>query len=155
MMRSNEQRIVSIAAAITTMIILPTQMGGCPGMASTLPGGSTLTGVTDVTPAEAYNLIQEHRDDPDFIILDVRTAEEYADGHIEGAVNICSACTASFTNALATLDTSATYLVHCRSGARSTNAIRVMQESGFTNIYHLAAGLNQWIADGYPTIQSE
>lgn len=135
--------------------ILPTQMGGCPDILGFLFGGMTLEGVTNVTPAEAYALIQEHQGDADFVILDVRTAEEYASAHIEGALNVCSTCTTSFTDELASLDTNATYLVHCKSGFRSTNAIQIMLDAGFTNIYHLVAGINQWTAEGYPTVSSD
>lgn len=154
-MSSDKHRIVPLLTCMMTTIILTIQMGGCTDMAGTLFGGATLTGVTNVTPAEAHNLIQAKNSDADFIILDVRTPSEYAGGHIEGAVNVCSTCETPFANALASLDTGNTYLVHCGSGHRSTIAIQVMQDVGFTNIYHLATGLNQWTADGYPTVQSE
>ena len=156
-MKSNRRRIVPIVAVVVMTAILPTQMGGCPDILGILLGGVTLPGVTNVTPAEAYDLIQDHQGDTDFVILDVRTSEEYAAGHIEGAVNICSTCTASlsFADALASLDINATYLVHCKSGVRSTSAIQVMLDAGFTNIYHLVAGINGWTTEGFPTVLSD
>jgi hypothetical protein len=50
--------------------------------------GSNTSHVQDVTSQEAFNLIQENKNNPDFIILDVRTVSEFSDGHIEGALNI-------------------------------------------------------------------
>lgn len=114
--------------------------------------GGVAAGVTDLTPAQAYDLIQQHQDDMDFLIIDVRTPEEYAGGHIEGAINICSTCTTAFVEALAPLDTSATYFVYCGSGFRSASAVAIMEEAGFTTIYNLVDGLHQWTAEGYPIV---
>jgi len=47
--------------------------------------------IEDVTSQEAFTLIRNNQNNPDFVILDVRTPEEFADGHIENAINIVGA----------------------------------------------------------------
>ena len=66
-------------------------------------------------------------------VIDVRTAGEYAEGHLEGAVNI-DVQSAAFTEEVGKLDTSGTYVVYCRSGNRSKAAIDTMKSMGFTNL---------------------
>jgi rhodanese-related sulfurtransferase len=64
-------------------------------------------------------------------IIDVRTPEEWATGHLEGAVRIGIA-DADFAQQLEALDKSADYYIYCRSGNRASQAIDYMQSAGFT-----------------------
>lgn len=64
-------------------------------------------------------------------VIDVRTAEEFATGHVDGAINI-DVESADFGTAIAALDPAATYLVYCRSGRRSAIAASEMTDSGLT-----------------------
>jgi rhodanese-related sulfurtransferase len=64
-------------------------------------------------------------------VIDVRTPEEWATGHLEGAVRIGIA-DADFTQQLETLDKSADYYIYCRSGNRAGQAIDYMKSAGFT-----------------------
>lgn len=105
--------------------------------------------VTNVSAQEAYTLIQEKSDDPNFKILDVRTPDEYTSGHVEGAVNI-DYNSDDFKEKLATLDRSGEYLVYCRSGNRSSGAVKVMEELEFTMIYHMTGGIIEWSAEALP-----
>jgi rhodanese-related sulfurtransferase len=105
--------------------------------------------VIDVSAQEAYTLIQEKMNDPDFKILDVRTPDEYNTGHLEGAINI-DYNSDDFKEKLTTLDRSGEYLVYCRSGNRSSGAVKVMEELGFTMIYHMNGGIIDWNAEGLP-----
>jgi phage shock protein E len=77
------------------------------------------------------------------VVLDVRTPEEYADGHIAGATNI-SFLSKDFAEQVGKLDRSKTYLVHCASGRRSTSALPVLSKLNFTNLIHLDNGFNAW-----------
>jgi len=103
----------------------------------------------DVTSQEAFNLIQENYGNPDFIILDVRTSSEFHDGHIEGALNI-DVSLPSFRGETEKLDRNDTYLVYCRTGNRSRTALAIMEDLGFTRVYHLANGITEWIGAGLP-----
>ena len=69
-------------------------------------------------------------------LVDVRTAAEFAEGHIQGAVNI-DVESAGFADSIATLDKAASYSVYCRSGRRSAIAVGLMQQAGFTDVTDL------------------
>ena len=80
---------------------------------------------------------------PGTTIVDVRTAAEYAEGHLPGAVNV-DVSSPDFPARLATLDPSAPYAVYCRSGNRSGVAVDTMAQQGFTDAYHLQGGITAW-----------
>lgn len=80
---------------------------------------------------------------PETVILDVRTAEEYAEGHIPGAVNI-DVQSPDFAGQVAALDPDVPYAVYCRSGNRSRVALDLMGQLGITDAYHLAGGVGAW-----------
>lgn len=69
-------------------------------------------------------------------IIDVRTPAEFADGRVEGAVNL-DVQDAGFEASLAKLDKNAEYIVYCRSGNRSAIAVQIMAEAGITNVVDL------------------
>lgn len=74
--------------------------------------------------------------DTDTVVLDVRTAEEYAAGHLDGA-QLLDLNGGAFAAALPGLDPDAAYLVYCRSGNRSGQAVALMQRAGFTDVTDL------------------
>ncbi|MFA5629525.1 MAG: rhodanese-like domain-containing protein [Dehalococcoidales bacterium] len=99
----------------------------------------------------AYTLIQENKGRSDFIILDVRTPAEYADGHIENSLNLDYYAN-DFEAQLDRLDKNKTYLVYCRSANRSAHVINLMQKLGFKSAYNMLGGINEWNSKGYPTV---
>ena len=101
----------------------------------------------DVTVAEANNLIGDKQD---LVILDVRTQAEYDDGHIEGAVLIP---VDELSDRLDELSKGDELLVYCRTGNRSTTAVGVLKDAGFTKIFHMDGGITDWISEGYPVVQ--
>jgi len=101
----------------------------------------------DVTVAEASNLIG---DKSDLVILDVRTQAEYDDGHIEGAILIP---VQELPDRLGELDKGDELLVYCRTGNRSSTAVGILEDAGFTKIYHMSDGISTWISEGYPVVQ--
>jgi phage shock protein E len=70
---------------------------------------------------------------PGVIVLDVRTAGEYAPAHLSGAINV-DVEGAGFTSQIASFDKQATYAVYCRSGRRAAIAADVMRTAGFANL---------------------
>ncbi|MGA1389747.1 MAG: rhodanese-like domain-containing protein [Ilumatobacteraceae bacterium] len=72
------------------------------------------------------------------IIIDVRTPEEYVAGHLDGATLI-DIKDASFDAKMAELDPNASYIIYCRSGNRSAQAVERMKEAGFTNLTDLGS----------------
>ncbi|MBA4302657.1 MAG: rhodanese-like domain-containing protein [Sphingobacteriaceae bacterium] len=77
------------------------------------------------------------------VILDVRTPGEFKSGYIPGAINI-DIYAADFQTQVQKLDKSKTYLVYCRSGARSSNAGNLMVTNGFKEVYNLQGGMMGW-----------
>ena len=70
------------------------------------------------------------------IVLDVRTPAEYAAGHLQGAV-LLDLSSGEFASALPSLDLNADYVVYCRSGNRSGQAVSMMVQQGATNVTDL------------------
>ena len=103
--------------------------------------------VTDITTQAAAVLIKENRDNPDFSIVDVRTPEEFAAGHIENAINI-DFLSDGFEDNINRLDKNKAYLVYCRTANRSRSAVNIMEELDFDEIYHMLGGIVQWEAEG-------
>lgn len=85
-------------------------------------------------------------------VIDVRTPREFASGHIAGATNI-NYLSGDFSDKLAQLDRSKTYLLHCAVGGRSTNALPKLARLGFTNVIHLDGGFKAWQAAGNPVVK--
>ncbi len=69
-------------------------------------------------------------------VIDVRTPEEFAEGHLDGAVNL-DVQSGRFDAELAALDPEGQYFVYCRSGNRSAAAAATMAEAGFTDVTDL------------------
>ena len=105
----------------------------------------------DITVEEAYILIQNNTDDQNFIILDIRTQEEYESGHIQNSIMI-DFYQDTFENELDKLDKNNIYLIYCRTGRRTGIAIDIMGEIGFFEVYNMEGGITQWKANGYPII---
>lgn len=84
---------------------------------------------------------------PGTVVLDVRTAQEYAEGHLPGAV-LADVNAPDFGTKLAALDRSRPYAVYCRSGNRSQAAVEVMREAGFIQVVDLTGGILAWTEAG-------
>jgi rhodanese-related sulfurtransferase len=84
---------------------------------------------------------------PPLTVLDVRTADEFNSGHIEGALNL-DFKSPDFEKELRALDKEKPYLVHCARGNRSAKARDAMKKLGFTKIYHITDGFESWKAAG-------
>jgi rhodanese-related sulfurtransferase len=108
--------------------------------------------IEDITVEQANDLIIENGDNPDFMIVDVRTPEEYAEGHIEKSVLI-DINGDNFEAKIGELDKNGKYLVYCRSGNRSGQAVDYMQEQGFIEVYNMLGGIGAWTAAGLPAVK--
>jgi rhodanese-related sulfurtransferase len=83
------------------------------------------------------------------VIVDVRTPDEFKDGHIKTAKNI-DIMAADFEAQLAKLDKTQPTLVHCQAGGRSMRALKTFEKLGFKNLIHLDKGFGGWEAAGKP-----
>ena len=86
---------------------------------------------------------------PGVVLLDVRTPQEFADGHIDGAINV-DLNSPNFRQEMAELDPGTTYAVYCRSGNRSATATAYMLDEGFASPYELQGGIVSWQGAGLP-----
>ena len=84
-------------------------------------------------------------------VIDVRTPEEFAISHIQGAVNY-NVEGPDFANQIAALDPNGIYAVYCQSGNRSQPAVAQMSSAGLENIYELDSGISGWESAGFPVI---
>ena len=99
--------------------------------------------ITEVTTATASEVLAK----PGMSVIDVRTPGEFAQGHIQGAVNI-DVEDAGFASNIGKLPKDKPYFVYCRSGNRSGVATSKMADLGFTEIYDLQGGITQWQSAG-------
>jgi len=106
--------------------------------------------IENITPEEAYILLRENKDNPNFLILDVRTPEEFLGEYIENAVNL-DYYSDTFIKDLDKLDKNKTHLIYCRSGRRSENALNIMKELDFREVYNMLGGIIKWKSEGLPT----
>ena len=100
---------------------------------------SNATTYVQITQTEAKELMQSEES---YIILDVRTYEEYASGHISGAICIPNE-TISKTTPAELPDKNQLILVYCRSGNRSKQASEKLAKMGYTNVKEFG-GINTW-----------
>ena len=85
--------------------------------------------------------------DTDYILVDVRTAEEYESGHIQDAVNF-DFYSESFQNDILSLDNSESIVLYCRTQNRSTKTANYLKENGYQEITVLEGGITSWVKNG-------
>lgn len=111
----------------------------------------TVIGSADVTDITAKKAAARLKKDPKIVVVDVRMPGEFAEGHIEGAVNI-NMNSKDFAAKLGKLDRDKTYLMHCKSGGRSSASLPVWKRLGFKNVLHLTSGTLGWEKAGLPLV---
>jgi len=94
-------------------------------------------GYKNLSTEEAKKLV----DDSEAVVLDVRTPEEFEEGHIPKATLIPLQ---ELESRLGELDKDETYLVVCRSGNRSAQASELLVQEGFKKVYNMTRGMNTW-----------
>jgi len=77
-------------------------------------------------------------------LIDVRTSNEFNEGHIKNAINIDFFNVTNFKNSFNKLNKEQAIYIYCRSGARSQKAARKLVDMGFTKIYDLKGGYSRW-----------
>ena len=146
------RKIISAIASLLLLGMLAAG-GGLFGCKTSNGDGDGQTGIfEDVSVAEAYSLIQENMTNSNFVILDVRTGEEFDSGHIEGALSI-DFYASDYDVQLDMLDKDKVYLVYCHSSNRSGQAMDNMEDLGFTEVYNMSGGISAWDDAGYATVQ--
>lgn len=128
--RNNKIRVAAAAVAA----LLAALLVAC--------GVSSKISYRQITADEAAQMMKE---ETDFVLLDVRTQEEYASGHIPGAICIPNETIGS--EEIPELpDKDQLILVYCRSGNRSKQASQKLAEQGYTNVVEFG-GINGWTGE--------
>lgn len=96
----------------------------------------------DITSMQNAEFAAAISDTSSVILIDVRTAEEFVQGHIPGAINI-DVKADDFNDRITSLDKRKTAAVYCRSGVRSMTAARILAGAGF-RVYNLQNGILGW-----------
>ena len=112
-------------------------------------GLSACTGApsTSLAPASADSLIRAQAKDPRFLLVDVRTPEEYAQGHLAGA-RLVDFKSPDFSDKIGKLPRDGKILIYCRSGHRSGMALSRMKEMGFSDVRDVEGGIDAWTGKG-------
>jgi len=128
-------------------------------VATLLPLLATACGVGEQTPEGYENAPVQHayqhwqqgaQSSIPFIMLDVRTPKEYAEGHIKGAVLIPVQV---LETRLSEVPKDKQVYVYCYSGTRSSRASKMLAKHGFTNIENVVGGIKAWKHAGYPVVK--
>lgn len=85
-------------------------------------------------------------------LLDVRTKEEWDEGHLVGATLVTVTEDGFLEKAKAALDTEKPVVVYCRSGKRSAIATKQLREAGYT-VYEIQGGISAWLEAGKPVVK--
>ena len=124
--------------ALFLLLALPFTFGACESEAP--PSGSISAEVFLADPPAGA------------LVLDVRTPEEFAGGHIESAVNIPHDELDARLGELGE-ETTRPIVVHCESGRRAAKAEAVLADAGYSSILHLEGDMKGWRSEGRPLIR--
>lgn len=110
---------------------------------------SNIQGVNTLAEHLTPNQFNQALNSGKFKLIDIRTIQEYSEGHIKNAEQIDYYQAQKFSSYLDSLDKNANYLIYCRTGHRSANALQIMHSKGFTNVSDISGGYTAWISAGY------
>jgi phage shock protein E len=87
------------------------------------------------------------------ILLDIRTSEEFNQGHLASSINQDFYQTEKFKSYLQSLDKTKAYAIYCRTGNRSGDALKMMEDMGFSHVVNLDGGIQSWQNAGYSVVK--
>jgi thioredoxin 1 len=127
------------------LLVLMANMASCQNTKKTAPGGAAV--ITATVSADEFQ--KKLAAMPGAQLVDVRSPEEYKEGHLKGSLNI-NVQSDAFAAEVAKLDKKKPVMVYCRSGRRSAMAQGKLEEMGFTEVYNLDGGITDWQSAGKP-----
>ena len=149
----NLKKLGTLLGAVT--IALSLTLTGCSSDSGSTDTAAATTSVVVEQPAAPERVGAEMFANvvatPGVQIIDVRSPEEFAEGHIEGALNY-NVEGPDFASQIAGLDPAGTYAVYCRSGNRSVVAVDYMASQGINGIFELESGIIGWQEAGLPVV---
>ncbi|MFQ5745067.1 MAG: rhodanese-like domain-containing protein [Acidobacteriota bacterium] len=165
------RRLRSLILGLTLLALLALTVVGCPatresdqataaaaspeseGSASREQAGEAVATETPegtVSLVSRADLLEQISADTAPMILDVRTPEEFDEGHVPGAINITHT---ELADRLAELEAArdSGLVVYCRSERRATIAEKILRQAGFSNVMHRDGDMLAWLEAGLPT----
>lgn len=102
--------------------------------------------IRNVTPKAALRIIKH---DKDITVVDLREAEDFIFGSVEGSVNVSKV---DFLADLVNIERSAPFMFICYSGRNSWSLCKFLNAIGYCNLYNVAGGFNAWLREGLPYV---
>jgi rhodanese-related sulfurtransferase len=146
-----------IIVTLLLLFIFPVVLSGCDYITGAAPELSfnvpehTPT-IQNVSSSDGYAIISINAGHANFVIIDVRTPSEYAQGHIPFAINL-DVNSPTFIDEINKYNKNKTYFIYCQAGGRSASARDIMKDLGFQNIINLTIGYADWVAVGFPVVK--
>ena len=141
----------SFAGIVAITLIMFSLAGKTDAEPTTMP--AAITGVSHVVSVGAQEFSSLLYDEAP-ILIDVRTPQEFAAGHIDGAVNI-DFYDPNFRSEIAKLDPKKQYAIYCRTGNRTGQTLTMMKSLGFTAVTDLRGGIVAWEQNGFSLCTTE
>ena len=142
-------RRILVLVVIGTLGVATSCSGDDSPSTATVAAAAAVGDFATISPQEASAVVAEPP--ADLVVLDVRTPEEYAEGHLDGAV-LVDFYDPDFADQLSQLDPAVPYLVYCRSGNRSGQTLTLMEQLGFTSVVDVDGGIVAWQGAGLPVV---
>ncbi len=122
----------------TLSIVVLLSFMGCNAQSQNNDQGTAM--VNHISQADFQKIVTDEK----ALVMDVRTPGEISSGIIKGATLFADFNSNDFAKKVESLDKSKTYIVYCRSGARSNSAANYMVSKGFKKVYNLKGGISNW-----------
>jgi rhodanese-related sulfurtransferase len=142
---------------VVLFFVVSVALSGCMGDKISVNNTVTDTKVSDKNTYTNINVQQgkEMIDRGEVFILDVRTPEEYATGHIKNSTLLAvqDIPAKELDINLKEIPKDRSILVYCRSGSRSVAASTILVGNGFSKVYNMQGGITEWMNAGYETVK--
>ncbi|NQU53577.1 MAG: T9SS type A sorting domain-containing protein [Bacteroidetes bacterium] len=103
-----------------------------------------------ISAEKCDSLVKANVENPNFVILDVRTPSSWIGDHLQGSINR-NYYDSDIDAQLNALPKHKTFLIHCQGGSRSAGTLTKMRNFGFSEVYEMQGGISSWKNKGYPT----
>ncbi len=133
----NKWKITAVAMAVGLALVLT----GCVSADKTDPAATAQGQKGTVTKIDAATAYERMGASDDYTLVDVRTPDEFSQGHIQGAISLPDYNVAAWASQVLP-DKDAVIYVYCRSGSRSAASSALLAEMGYTNVYDMGGIIN-------------
>ena len=141
---STERFVIFAATMLVATASIADQAGPMPSQPASAPAAASAS-LPLISPQALFE--RQAKKDQSLFVLDVRSPEEFAAGHVPGAVNVPYDQVAS---RLAEIPTDKDVVIYCRSGRHTGLAAEVLEANGYTKLEHLQGDMQAWLQDGRP-----